>query len=374
MLIVCCQTLFAYDFEVNGIYYFKSPDVPNTLMVTRGEVMYSGDVVIPATVEYDGTAYSVTEILSEAFLNCGELSSITLPNSLTVIGKGAFANCTALTSVTIPNSVTNIKNYAFNGCTALASVTLGNSVERIGCCSFGGSKELTSITLPASLTGLNSDAFMYSSSLAEVNVDKDNLNYCSVDGVVLNKEKTQLVLFPDGYNKTETYTIPNTVTDIWASVFVSCKTITGIIIPSSVTQISSAALISSCIKSITVDKDNPNYCSVDGVMYNKDKTTLEAYPGGRTSSEYVIPSSVTTIAANAFTRCSSLTSVTIPNSVKTIGMQAFTDCVGLASLEIPNSVETIGMSAFAGCVGLKSVTISNSLKTLITKHLQAARN
>ncbi|TGX79902.1 leucine-rich repeat domain-containing protein [Palleniella muris] len=260
--------------------------------------------------------------------------------------------------------MTNIKNYAFNGCTALASVTLGNSVEMIGCCSFGGSKELTSITLHASLTGLNSDAFMYSSSLAEVNVDKENTYYCSVDGVVLNKEKTQLVLFPDGYNKAETYTIPNTVTELWGSTFISCKTITGIIIPSSVTQISPGALTSSSIKSITVDKDNPNYCSVDGVTYNKDKTTLEVCPGAYASSEYVILSSVTAIADNAFRRCSSLTSVTIPNSVKTIGMQAFTDCVGLASLEIPNSVETIGMSAFAGCGSLSSVTISNSIKTI----------
>ncbi|MBQ8050385.1 MAG: leucine-rich repeat domain-containing protein [Bacteroidaceae bacterium] len=124
----------AYDAKIDGIYYFFDTSTitaevtyPNT---TYSD--YSGSVVIPETVIYNGTNYSVTSIGRYAFYGCTGLTSVTIPNSVTSIGGRAFAECTGLTSVTIPESVTSIGDRAFYNCTGLTSVTIPNSVTSIG--------------------------------------------------------------------------------------------------------------------------------------------------------------------------------------------------------------------------------------------------
>ena len=109
---------YAYDFEVNGIYYGKNSDGKTVYVTyeTTSYNSYSGSVVIPSTVTYSGTTYNVTSIGYDAFYNCSGLKSVTIPNSVTKIGGSAFEGCSGLTSVTIPNSVTSIGDYAFDNC------------------------------------------------------------------------------------------------------------------------------------------------------------------------------------------------------------------------------------------------------------------
>ena len=144
---------FAYDFSVDGIYYVVNSD-GKTVYVTYKDTnynSYSGSVVIPSTVTYRGTTYSVTSISDRAFYNCSGLTSVTIPNSVTEIGDYAFSGCSGLTSVTIPNSVTSIGNYAFSGCSGLTSVvfnaenckTMGSSGSPV----FQGCSNLTSLTI-----------------------------------------------------------------------------------------------------------------------------------------------------------------------------------------------------------------------------------
>ena len=131
----CCIATYAYDFKSGEIYYEISGS--NTVTVTNNGLsshlgLYSGNIIIPASVTYNGSPYSVTSIGSWAFSGCTGLTSVTIPTSVTSIGYRAFAGCSGLTSVTIPNSVTSIGGLAFDGCSGLTSVTIPNSVTSIG--------------------------------------------------------------------------------------------------------------------------------------------------------------------------------------------------------------------------------------------------
>lgn len=269
---------------------------------------------------------SVSTIGNGAFSYCSGLTSITIPEGMSTIPGGAFAYCTGLTSVTIPNSVTEIQDQAFEGCTALTGITIPNGVKTISNYTFSGCTGLTSVTLPDSVTSLNMRAFSGCSSLRSI-------------------------------------TIPDSVTTIDTCAFENCVNLTGITIPNGVSRIGDGAF-SGCIrmKEIDVLEGNPNYSDLNGVLFNKDKTMLVAFPGGH-SSTYTIPDSVNTIGSDSFRGCTGLKSVTIPNSVTTIGWDAFRDCTGLTGITIPDSVTELGGDTFSGCTGLKSVTIPGSVTT-----------
>ena len=305
---------------------------------------------------------SVTSIGYEAFRGCGALSSVTIPDSVTSIGNGAFAGCNKLTSVTIPDSVTSIGNEAFRGCNKLTSVTIGNSANNIIGADLGASQSLTSI-----------------------NVDVNNPNYCSIDGVLFDKNQTTLIRYSRG--KQGAYIIPDSVTSIGERAFYDCDALTSITIPNSVTSIGDNAFnncdaltsvtignsanniiraslgASPSLTSINVDVNNPNYCSIDGVLFDKNQTTLIRYSRGKQGA-YIIPDSVTSIGERAFYDCDALTSITIPNSVTSIGDYAFSCCRALTSVTIPNSVTSIGDGAFRWCRALTSVTIPNSVTSI----------
>ena len=160
----------AHDIEVANsdgvtIYYVWTNNNTELAVSYRGNDFgsylneYSGNVVIPKSVTYNGKSYSVTSIGNWAFRNCSGLTSVTIPNSVTSIGKSAFQYCYGLTSVTIPNSVTSIGGEAFYSCSGLTSVTIPNSVTSIGQYAFRNCSGLTSVTIPNSVTSIGANAF-----------------------------------------------------------------------------------------------------------------------------------------------------------------------------------------------------------------------
>ena len=320
-------TMFAWDYErvQIGDLYYNLDATSQTAQVTSQNSSYPKwsttitTAIIPASVEYNSVTYTVTSIGWEAFYYCTGLTSVTIPNSVTSIGEWAFYSCSGLTSVTIGNSVTSIGDrafafckgltsltignsvtsigvQAFAKCTGLTSVTIGNSVTNIGSSAFAECTGLTSVTIPNSVTSIGERAFYKCSSLTSINVASDNSNYCSVDGVLFNKDKTTLIQYPGG--KQGAYTIPNSVTSIGGMAFSVCSGLTSV----------------------------------------------------------TIGNSVTSIGGMAFSWCYGLTSVTIGNSVTSIGNSAFYSCSSLTSVTIGNSVTSIGDSAFGGCSGLTSIT------------------
>ena len=262
------------------------------------------------------------------FYCTSEIKSVIIDNGITSIGDYAFEKCRSLTSITIPNSVTSIGIFAFYYCTSLTSVTIPKSVTSIGDNAFCYCTSLTNITIPNSVTSISSDTFWNCTSLKSV-------------------------------------TIPNSVTSIGSSAFRCCTSLANITIPDSVISIFDNVFIScDSLTSIEVSDNNKNYSSVDGVLFNKDKSKLITYPDGKTDNTYEIPNSVTSIGVYAFSYCTSLTSITIPNSVTNIGVNSFEECTSLTSVTIPDSVTSIGGWAFDGCRSLTSLTIPKSVTSI----------
>ena len=336
-LIASVSTIYASGIEVDGIYYNFNIRT-KTASVVGG--YYFGSVIIPSSVDYHNITFEVTSIGEWAFVSCSGLTSITIPNSVTSIGEGAFSNCTGLTSVVIPNRVTTL-SHTFEFCTGLKSVTIPNSVTNIGDFAFFGCTGLTSITIPNSVKNIGWGAFRNCTGVTSVTIPNS----------ITNIDKEAFV----GCSSLSSISIGNSVTSIGDNAFARCTGLTSVKIPYSVSNIGKAIFLGcTSLTSIEVDSNNSNYCSVDGILFNKFQTTLVAYPAGREGA-YTIPLGVVSIGYYAFCECSSLTSVTISDSVTSIGDNAFQYCSSLASVTIPNSVTEIGEYAFAGCDKLVDV-------------------
>ncbi len=223
---------------------------------------------------------SVTSIEDSTFSRCTGLTSITIPDSVTSIGMWAFSDCTDLTSIIIPDSVTIIGDSAFSDCTGLTSVTIPDSVTSIGMSAFSRCTGLTSITIPDSVTEIRGGTFEGCTGLISIDVDKNNLAYVSENGVLFNKDKTELLQYPAGISGA--YTIPDGVTYIGSSSFSGCTALTSVTIPNSVTYIASYAfylcdgLTSIAIKNpdCEISNGNGNY---DCTIYGYENSTAQAY-------------------------------------------------------------------------------------------------
>jgi len=327
--------------------------------------------VNPYNVILKGTNIeNIREILKTndtKFVNL-DLSECTIAD----IEEYTFYYCNNLVGITVPNSVTNIRDNAFYSCENLTNVTIPAGVTSIGD-SFYSCTSLTSITIPKDVTNIGNYAFQDCTGLTTINVDTANTSYSSYNGVLYNKAKTVLMIYPEG--KTGAFTVPNSVIRIENKAFRGCTGLTSITIPGSVTNITSIPVdynedildynFHSCtsLVAINVDVANKVYSSENGVLFNKNKTVLIMYPRGKTGS-YTIPDSVTGIENYAFSYCNNLVGIIIPNSVINIGANSFIWCRSLTSVTIPDSVTGIGNSAFSNCTGLSEATIGNSIKNI----------
>lgn len=221
-----------YSISDFNVYHYDCATVEQNSLYT-----YYEKVVIPDSVKYAGKMYPVKFIGDKAFYNCKNLTSVTIPNTVTEIGELAFFGCTGLTSVMIPNTMVVIGKFAFRYCTGLTSMTIPNSIQLICDMAFYGCTGLTSVTILSSDLRIGGDTFGDCTGLEKV-VISDLSSWCNIDfaygGANPLKYAKHLYL---GDREVTDLKIPDGVRSIKSIAFYGCSGLTSVTIPNSVTEI-----------------------------------------------------------------------------------------------------------------------------------------
>jgi len=377
MVFIAVSGIRAYDFKAGDLCY-------NIMGGTNVEVTNDPSyntlttVVIPESVTNGGTTYSVWGIESYAFQSSG-ITSVTIPNSVTYIGKHAFASCSNLTSITIPNSVAFIDYNTFDGCSSLTSVTIPNSVTSIRNAAFVGCSSLTTINIPSSVTEIGPNTFERCYELNTINIPEsilvleDNLFHGCTNLTSINIPSSVTTIKKNAFTQSGlvSVSIPNSVTEIGSNVFEDCSNLISVKLPNGIKGIG-GNLFQNCTSLTSVEIPNgveviePYAFAKSGIVSVNIPESVTDIQGSvfhecSNLTSVKLPENITSIQGSTFYGCSSLVSIKLPNSVSFIGMDAFKNCSNLTAIQIPDGLKTIGSGAFEGCSSLTSVKIPDGV-------------
>lgn len=316
---------------VSGIRWVYTINDDDTCTITSSSYA-SGVVVIPEKIG----SYKVTALGAGGMNNIfggnsnNTVTPVTIPNSVIAINDGAFRSSKMLESVIIPDSIISIGPQVFCDCTSL-----------------------TNVTIPSSVISIDVSAFFGCSSLTAINVNYENENYTSVDGILFNKDKTVLLRYPHAKAGSE-YIVPDYVNSIGSNAFQDCGTqLNSIVIPDTAAGTIGEYAFDGCLglESVTIG----NSITLIDTRAFWECTNLKSV---------IIGNSVTSIGTDAFEDCTNLETVVLGNSVETIGDRAFYNCQKLQSINFPESVRVIMFSSFYGCTSFESVVIPDTVETL----------
>ena len=320
-------------YKENGIAYMLYEDHAEVTQLKKG-VKYTGNIVIPSHVKK------------------GKIP-------VTVIGKYAFRDNTELKSVLIPETVQEIMFWAFYGCKELKEVSITNGVRVIDE-SFSDCEQLTRVILPQSLNQIDRYAFHRCRQLTSIVVDENNPYFYSKDLRIYSKDGKKLLR--DFSSGSERYCVEEGVEEIDKDAFVNFSGVREFVFPKSVRVI--PKLSGFALENIEVEEGNPNYCVLDGVLYNKKTRKLECYPYWKDGETFIVPEGVESIGNLAFSGNDRIKNIIMPNSITEIDDHAFGYCDSLDYVEIPESVKKIGNWAFSGCKSLRHIYIPDGVQSI----------
>ena len=357
--------------ETPGPYIITVPTELNRRKVTGlGESSFSG--IYSSDHQKDSTLLSF----------CNQIQSVTIPESVTSIGKSAFEHCSKLDSLTIKGVATSIGAYAFASCTSLTSLSLVGNFQTIGDSAFAYCG-MTSLTTDADITSIGEYAFSHCTSLTSLSLtgSVQTIGYqafaccTSLTSLSLTGDIQKIGDYAFGYcSSLYTATLSKNLTSIGTYAFEYCTSLNSIEIPGKVTEIGDYAFIDAGLTSVTIDE---GVKSTGAYMFYKcGNLTTVTLPESLTTiadgsfafcsnlDHVKIPARVTCIGDGAFSNCTSLSDITLQDGVKTIGADAFFYCRELTSITLPGSVTDIGKEAFYYCDELASITIPENVKTI----------
>lgn len=324
----------ARSIEIDGIFY-NLDSSKKTAQVARwaSHTKYIGDVVIPLTVIQRDVEYAVTSIESNAFHDCSELLSVTIPNSVTSIGNKIFANCANLASIVVETG--NPTYDSRENCNALIETASNKLI--MGC---------RSTTIPDGITTIGKEAFLGCSCLYSI----------SIPGSVTTIESYAF----QGCTGLTTIKIPDCVTTIKSGALKGCSGLTFVSLGKGLVDFPNY-LFDGCDNLKTIEINNNTIVSKNYGNEGDDESTIQGMLAYSSVKEVILGEDVTSVGYRAFFR-STITSLKMTDNVKTIGDWAFYECTDLTSLELSNNLTDIGEWAFAGCMRLPTVTIPQSVK------------
>lgn len=384
--------------------YTEGLTIENGVVKSYGSRYYGSDNTITIPSRYDG--YDVTTISASVFHDCTNITSITLPNSITEIKNNAFSGCSSLTSINLPDSITSIGSSAFNECSSLTSITLPSSITKLSKNIFNNCSKLQNVTIPNGITAIEDNAFSGCSSFTDITIPdsvtslgKYVFSKCtSLTNIVLPKNLTTIPegLFEEcssllkfdfsskivsignsafyGCKSITSLLLPDTITSIGSDAFCSCSSLTSINLPNQITEIASSLFLE-CPKLNSIDIPSAvtsigdyafhNCSNLNSIGTLSSLTSVggHAFSGCKNLSEIILPETVTSIGALAFSR-TNISTFTIPNGVTEIQAFTFSQCSNLESVIIPDSVTSIGYCAFNECTKLSSINLPNNLTKL----------
>ena len=343
-----------------GYIYFNA----NTGTITGCDDSVT-EAVIPSSIN----GITVTGIGSDAFSDISSLAHVTIPQGVTSIAAGAFSYCENLKNIEVDDE--NVWYYSIDGVlfrkyglsSSMANLVcypagktatqyeIPNNVNMIVADAFWGCHGLRKVIITDNVEIINGAVFAGCINLEEIEVTEGNKNFSSIDGVLFNKAKTILQLYPEG-RESVSYNVPSSVTSIVIRAFGNCQKIKNVVLPDSVTHIYRETFY--YCKNLETISFSPNTMEIGEAAFYECSSL----------KNITIPESVTNIDDFAFAGCSSLTNVTIPGNVIHIGTSAFNNCTGLTKVVLKDGIPSIGAGAFGSCVNLTNIVLPNSLITI----------
>ena len=255
---------------------------------------------------------NINSISAYGFSGCTNLTKVGLSNSLRSLGESAFEKCASIDNIVLPSNVSSIGRNCFYECEKLTSISLSEKLGTIGQRAFYGCKRLSKIEIPSNVYSIETYAFEGCSSLSDI---------------IINGRIKVLKYGVFKGTKLKSFTTPESLEEIHSQAFLDCYELEKINVGKNVKKIETGcATYCTKFSEFIVSSDNVNYCSIDGVLFNKDKTQLISYPHGKPDSEYSVPSSVTSIGGRSFESTENLKSIILPSSLNRIEANAFLSC------------------------------------------------